>query len=143
MSATSPPGTVESSEQAPTPITAAPSAKIAPIDYSTLPSLRVAKRIVTVNLDDVDEVYKGMNFRAWTNYPPEIRERLQRNDEASRFSALREIVVETNFEDTDGNPFPSPSEETFWRALPDDLAVVIIQKIVQQVGKLTPTSGGR
>jgi hypothetical protein len=127
----SPPGTQE-----PVSIVAAREARAAG------PSLRMGKRLVTIDLGDV-EGYENMSYVAWVNYPPEIRDKFQKDDEASRLEALREIIVSTNFVNEDGTPFYAPSTPEFWKSIPDDLAVIIIQRTVNQVGKLTPTNAAR
>jgi hypothetical protein len=107
------------------------------------PSLKLAKRVVTISLADVDPVYDGMEFTAWTNFPPELRDDFQSDKEERRLGALTRIIQTTNFTDEDGQPFLSPQTLDFWKAIPDDLAVVMIRKTAAQVGSLTPTNAGK
>lgn len=106
---------------------------------ATLPSLKMAKRLVTIEVPE----YEGMSFVAWVNYGPEVREAFRRNDEESRIDALKQIVVSTNFKDDDGKPYLKPDTDDFWKAIPDDLAVIMISQIVDNVGKLPTKNAGR
>jgi hypothetical protein len=101
---------------------------------------RLPHRIVTLPLP---EPYQEFSIEAWINFPQSLMQGMASGDEARIMDALTQIVVSHDLVDFDGQPYPQASERAFWEAIPTDLAMVIMQAINDQVGKLPKANGAR
>ena len=85
--------------------------------------------------------YEGWEFTARVNPPVGILDELQSGDSERVYSVLSWLIKKWNFVDEDGKPLGDPSPETI-RQLPLDLLFMILDKITDKIGELTPKLGG-
>ena len=100
---------------------------------------QLPKRIVHITLP---EPYNDFSIDAWANFPQSLLREMGSGDEGRVMGAMTQIVTGHDLVDFDGADYPPPSEAAFWEAIPTDLAVVIMQSIQAEVGKLPKANGG-
>ena len=104
------------------------------------PRPRMQKRYERIPLHGA---YEGFSIKAWINFPQKLLTQAQTGDPDVQAAALGQIVVEHNFVDFDGEPFPPPDDPACWTECPLDLLACVFTAIAERFGKLPPRSGGR
>lgn len=105
-----------------------------PIAGHPLPGPRMPRRTLWLNLPetapDGSEAYPGFKVRVWVNFPARLAEDLKTGTEDEKAAVLRRIVLEHNgWCDDEGNPFPPAGDPEFYRAIPTELAVLVVVAI--------------
>ncbi len=99
---------------------------------------RLVKRIVRFPLP---EPYEDFSVQAWVNYPASLLNSAKTEDE--RIAALRQIVLEHDLVDFEGEPYPPADTKEFWINVPQDVGAFIMVGIQQQQGRLDPKTAAR
>lgn len=83
------------------------------------------------------EEYPGFEAQVWVNAPTQVWGNLSSPDEGVAMEAAKKLVVAHNgWLDFDGEPYPSPSDEAFWNAIPTELAACTLAAIQAEAQKL-------
>lgn len=81
--------------------------------------------------------YSDFRVKVWRNFPQRLKADLRSGDPATVLAAMTRIVVEHNdWRDDEGAPYPPASEPAFWEAIPDELAMIIGNALMEEVKKL-------
>lgn len=81
--------------------------------------------------------YSDFRVRIWRNFPQRLKADLRSGDGEKVMAAMTRIVLEHNgWRDEDGNPYPPASEPAFWEAIPDELAMVVGNALMEEIKKL-------
>jgi hypothetical protein len=81
--------------------------------------------------------YPDFRVKVWVNYPRRFNDEIRSGDQQRTTEVLRQVVLEHNgWSDVDGTPFPAPTTAEFWDAIPDELLLVVVNLLVQEMGKL-------
>lgn len=95
---------------------------------------RIPKRIDWV---DLPQEYAGFRARIWINYPQRLVGEITSGDTSRMTAALAQIVLEHNgWLDDEGQPFPPPTTQAFWEAIPTELAAVLMALINAEASRL-------
>ena len=102
---------------------------------------KMPKRIRWVDLPTHDssgeEAYPGFKARLWVNFPASLLQEIRSGEHLRVKAALSKIVLEHNgWCDEEGEPFPPAGDDTFWEAVPTELATIVIVMIQTESIKL-------
>lgn len=95
---------------------------------------RIPKRSAWVDVEP--EEYSGFQVRLWLNPPAGTAAPIfsTESDEDTQMAALGQIVLEHNgWLDFDGEPYPPSTDAAFWKAIPTELAALILVQIVNVI----------
>jgi hypothetical protein len=111
-------------------------------DTGTVPAgLRIPRREVWA---DLPEEYAGFRVKLWINYPRRLQDDLRSGDTERVSAALSQLVLEHNgWQDEDGTPLPPTTDPTFWQAIPDELAAVVIITVNREAQRLPNSLASR
>jgi hypothetical protein len=86
---------------------------------------------------DLPPEYPDFRVKVWVNYPRRLNDELKSGDEQRLVGVLRQIMLEHNgWSDADGTPFPPPTTEEFWAAIPNELLAAMVVAWSDELGKV-------
>ena len=97
------------------------------------------RRVVWIEMGDV---YEGMSFKAWINYPNRLQTQMEEEDADRVRDALSQVILAHNgWTDHDGTAIPQPngSDPGFWDAISDELLAAMVILMRNEAAKY-PTS---
>jgi len=102
---------------------------------------RMRRRELEVTLGDV---YSDFHCTLWVNPPPGLLAGLTpQSSEDDLAHVMGQVIVSHDFVDYDGRELPPADDPAFWRQCPPDLAMVVMQELRDNTGKLSKTNGVR
>ena len=88
-------------------------------------------------VDLPEQEYPGFKVQVWVNAPSKLWPMLSSGEEAEAQAAAKQLVIAHNgWLDFEGQPFPPPSETSFWEEIPTELAACILAGIQAEMQKL-------
>lgn len=84
----------------------------------------------------LDGDLKGMTFEMHARYPSSVGDQLRDGDIPEMRKALQYIVIRHNdWRDSDGL-LPGPDTDEFWKRIPDDVLIAMVEGVITEVGKV-------
>lgn len=83
--------------------------------------------------------YREFRVLVWRNFPQRLKRELTSGDTERILTAMTLIILEHNgWIDDAGEPFPPANTQAFWEEIPDELAMLIMNRILEET-KTLPT----